>query len=692
LNRTLIYIGDDLLDLDISTVIAITIQAINAGDLKLRNVSYTNQFKVKETENNCRIFGYVNNEWSASSKPYQYNNCKIVQDGIETLKGLLIITKFQDGYFYCNIYEDLFDIFAYLKGKKIKDINPIAPSAWDRFAMDSARNSTSGIISAIVQWKSDATEIFDPDFFMPCFYYHTFIREILQETGLTLSGDILSDARFTDLVIPFPCDIYEEDGTSGTVPAFVAHGTKSESTTTSCTPNYMGSILAGDLLFLNVINVEPTIGTIDTPPGWTRVSEETFGWGTAALFYKTAAGTEAGTQSVTRSVSSGAPSSYMMAQLYQYRDASGTVTIDDTDDHSATGDTTITWRALVLTGAHRTALAFFVDYNGTSVAAPTGYADGTRVDSSSLVSGINIGVFTKNDTDTIPAVTSSGSIDGWATWHIGIYGTDASVLTTWNDLWPDIEVIDILKDFFVRFGIIAKQKDGILYLKTLEAIIADRPNAVDWSGKLVKSPKDIDFTTDYSQDNYFDYNNQENDPTLGRGIMEIDNETLKPIGTVFTSIFETVPTTGFPASIAAVTRQYYSAVMNIYDEDSTDNTDIQESPAFTLLTLRARDAVHDAAITFATTARTDYKVGCFIDTTLAKDSSFQYFVDQFYPKFEAALQKNKVIEKQYLLNELDIAGYDSHKIMYDGEGYYIINKIKNFVSGRITKVELFKVG
>jgi len=51
-----------------------------------------------------------------------------------------------------------------------------------------------------------------------------------------------------------------------------------------------------------------------------------------------------------------------------------------------------------------------------------------------------------------------------------------------------------------------------------------------------------------------------------------------------------------------------------------------------------------------------------------------------------------MIEKEFLLNEIDIQQYDSHKIIWDGEGYYLINKIKNFVPGKITKVELFKVG
>ncbi len=255
-------------------------------------------------------------------------------------------------------------------------------------------------------------------------------------------------------------------------------------------------------------------------------------------------------------------------------------------------------------------------------------------------------------------------------------------MVDWNEFWPDIEVKDIIKDFFVRFAIIPKQKNGVLYLKTIEEILSNRSGAVDWSAKLTKTGHSIDFTSRYAQENYFDYNNGENDPTLGRGILEIDNETLDPINTVYDSVFESVITGLFDAN-------YNSARMDVYESTSVDISDFKNSPPFTLLTLRNPGA--DPDITFYITPRDDYKVAYFVDDSQPKDSGFEYFINEFYDKYAFALQKSKVIVKEYLLTELDIQNYDSHKMVYDGEGYYLVNKISNFIPGNITKVELFKV-
>jgi len=107
-----------------------------------------------------------------------------------------------------------------------------------------------------------------------------------------------------------------------------------------------------------------------------------------------------------------------------------------------------------------------------------------------------------------------------------------------------------------------------------------------------------------------------------------------------------------------------------------------------LLTLKARTT--ETAITFDGAARTDYKLGYFVDITQTKDTGFQYFVDQFYPSLESSLQQNKTITKFFNLTEVDVASYDQHKMIWDGHGYYL-PKIDKFIPGKITKVVLFKV-
>jgi len=680
MTNTFIYVGDSLLDLDPGTLVTINIQSINVGDLKSRNVSYTNQFKVPITENNSRIFGYVQSEWSRSAKPYQFNECKIVQNGIETLpEAICIITKYEKGYFVLNIFEQLFDIFQFLEGKKIKDIDPIPDSGWLAPDIDLARDNTSGIIAAALQWGHGS--IYESEYFLPCFFYHTFITEILTTTGLTLSGAILTDPDFTDLVIPFPGDTFDAPPTlTEQAPSYIGVGSVGTLIGSGTLNGFLpSSIEVNDLLLLLVV-IEGT--TLPSITGWTYLDGGTFKNdtpvtnGAAGLYYRTADGTETNPSFSVTGIQNG-------CQIYQFRGNGADLAIDTVSVKlDGDGASTITYPSVTVSGGKRTLVALLAMLDSNNPGTPTGYTRDAldTVDSGALM--FALASHTLEDVDVGNSTTSTGGgLNGWATFHVSIYNDDAATVD-WNLYWPDIEVKDILRDFFTRFAIIARQKNNIIYLKTIEEILADRSGALNWTAKLTKTDKPIDFKTNYAQENYFDYNNQENDPELGRGIMTIDNETLDPIDTIFSSVFDTVNT-------QTIGGFYNSAYMDVYDTESEDITDFKNSPPFTVLTLR--DPGSDPDITFFATPRSDYKVAYFVDAGEAKDSGFQYFVDTYYNKYSFALQKSKIIVKEYLLTESDIYNYNSHKMIYDGEGYYLVNKIRNFVPDKITTVELFKV-
>ncbi len=320
----------------------------------------------------------------------------------------------------------------------------------------------------------------------------------------------------------------------------------------------------------------------------------------------------------------------------------------------------------------------------TGTATPSGYTE--RATDTIDISGVQIALelYDKEDVNSDGAVTASGGTgNGWITFHVSMYNDEPDSVD-WNQYFADIKPKDVLRDFFTRFGIVHKQVKETLYLKTLEAICTDRPGAVDWSSKLVnRHLETINLKADYGQNNYFNHNKSDevDDPTLGRGNMTVDSNILTGEKNVFDSAFYN--------SITETTDGYLAATVPVYDADSADIEDFANAPGLRILTLKARST--EAAITFNVTARTDYKIAYFVDSLLTKDTGFQYFIDQFYPSFEQALQKNKVITKFYNLTVLDIAQYDPHKMVYDGEGYYIVNEITNFIPGMITKVSLFKV-
>ncbi|MFN7611178.1 MAG: hypothetical protein ACK5QX_09635, partial [bacterium] len=226
----------------------------------------------------------------------------------------------------------------------------------------------------------------------------------------------------------------------------------------------------------------------------------------------------------------------------------------------------------------------------------------------------------------------------------------------WNRLASKTALKEILKDFFVRFGIVYKIEGNVLTLKTLEEICTDTASAVDWTSKRVNRKKSaIDFKTNYAQANYFLHDDDAKDKFLGSGNLAIANTTLQAAKDFFTSVF---------ANVKRWTGTGYEVMSTpAYDSTSTGIDDIKEEPPLMIGTLKARTT--EAAITFDVSARTDYKLAYHADASQTKDSSFRYFLSKYYPSLTFALQKNKICKYEYNLNELDIANYDPHKMIFD---------------------------
>lgn len=606
MNRTVIYIGDDVLELYPNTVVATTIQSIEVGDLSVRKVSHTNNIKAPWTPNNCTVLGYAYDEKINTNIPYSIQLGKNVQNGIEVMpKANIHVVKSNKKEFNIQIYENVADFFEQIKNKTLNEFTPIAESGLDPADIDAVRATTSGIIAAVVVWKEGA--VYDSDFFLPSFFYHTFISSILESTGLTPSGNILTDARFTDLIIPYFKENFE----------------------------YPQSYYSQFQYFED--NAAPQVET-------NQVDEE-------QAFIAHSIGSEGASGS-----------------------RHGTYFV-----HCAVGG--ITWNG-------GTNLILRVKKNGVLAAsatiatnpAPGGLADVSFTDF--FEDGDNFICYVYSDDMSAPGIDYTIATSSYLRFEPDSKVNRDSVV--WNELFHDVKAIDLIKDFFTRFAIIPKQVGNNLILKTLEEIIDDKAGAVDWSSKVVNvHDEEISFETSYGQSNNFNYQNVVNDESRGRGVMTINNTKLELTKDIFTSVFENCADT-------FTTGVFKSAVIPVYNTDSVDILDFANPPGMKLLTKRDR-AGDEPDITFDATPRSDYKIGYFIDEDQAKDTGFQYFLDEFYPSLTSALQRTKTITKYFRLSEIDIQAYDSHKMIFVNGVYYILNKIVNFIPGKITKVELFKV-
>ncbi len=602
-----VYINDTIVDIDPKQVIALTIQKISIGDITTRSMNRTNTIKALNTENNNRLFGYANVIYSLDT-PYNFLPCRLVQNGVTTLTGKAELSSAGDEYSLV-IYEDFISISSFLDGKTLKDLTWPAQD-WTASGIDTARTATSGWLSGVMGWGYSTVNIYTSDRFLPCYYYKSLIETILGLTGYTLSGSILSDTDYTELVCtPVTKFIYTEENAK--------YNTKESSSASSVSGSFTTN------------GQTSTVQTDVLDYGANPFNAAVYMDIEVSLYFNT----------LTTSFGGGS------ASTFQIRIIGSIQGIIDTNNLTSGGS------------------AYAVTFTKTNVLVGVG-------ETISLQLRFNEDAGFPGDSVSWDYGTSSTF---WkATWNT----TVQRATPAWNNLVSDVSLKDIISDFFVRFGIIHKIKNNTLFLKTFEEIANDRINAIDWSNKRVRMFDDINLVSSYAQINNFDYN----DESLGEGLFEIDSNILPTSKQVAKSIFNSAFKWGGTG---------YN-VMNIpaYDSTSSAIGDIKTEVPLTLGTIKARTT--EAAITFNVTSRTDYKLVYFLDSELSKDTSYQYFVNNYYTTLAASLQRNKVITRKYYLNDADIANYDPHKMIWD-DGYFIVNKIVNYVSGKITRVELFKV-
>jgi hypothetical protein len=204
---------------------------------------------------------------------------------------------------------------------------------------------------------------------------------------------------------------------------------------------------------------------------------------------------------------------------------------------------------------------------------------------------------------------------------------------------------------------------------------------VDWTAKRdVTEEEPIKFESkNYAQENIFQDIIGDELVTGYKATLDIDDETIAASKVFFSSI------------MAAVTQNNNNGMRlsRIPFFDLTDDEpDYIPSPA--LLYLRGpRDG--DSVVMYDGDVKTDYLLCVYNDPTFEFNTTWEYFLRNYYPLIEASLQRSKVVTRQYNLNQLDIAKLDIFKLVFDANQLYLINRISKYMPGKATSVDLFKV-
>lgn len=248
---------------------------------------------------------------------------------------------------------------------------------------------------------------------------------------------------------------------------------------------------------------------------------------------------------------------------------------------------------------------------------------------------------------------------------------------------PTVSQKDFVADFFYRFGIIAEEKDKVITGTEVNKIIKRRLTK-DWTQKRdhgINLALSYVFSG-YAQQNIFsDVINSDLIVRDGNASIDIDNDTLELTKDYYTSIMSTVEQN--------INNGIQLCRLNVFDRIQDDgHGSFDSNPRLVYL----RDKMDsDAPVKYNGVIKSTYLVAVYNDPLVSYNTTWRYFLNNYYPLLKSALQKAKTTTAYYLLDDVDIYSTSVAQLIFDDGADYLIVSVTNYVPGQKTKVVLFKV-
>lgn len=638
MNTTVIYIGDEKLDLFPDTVIAQTMKRMDVGDLTTRFASYTNAFKVPITPNNNRIYQYSNNLSSSTSVPYEKQYTKIVQNGIEVVRDGIHYIRKVSTYYEVYIISGTRDFFDVIGEKKLTDLQDHPSITGVDLNNGDLRNNTTGVCDAVMNQgdfyiESGRYHLNELNTYLRSMYYHTIIDRIISDAGYSKSGSIFSNNKYLNMAVL--CCGSSSDGVRYDDKTFFDNRVEA----------------------VNDVGIT-TNGVATIPmPFQTVLLNNSGAWDGAV-----------GRYNVSHPFVASGKEIFRLRYLI-------TITVDS---FSSAG----TFRLGISRNGAAPSVLEYVDISspGTYVLnlEETGAQIQARVGQYHQIQLVPI-------SGTPVAYISYGKLIAYVTPFVS-GGTGAA--TFFNRLLPPTVLQrDIVKHFLVSFGLLIFEENGLLIFKGIDEIISDKANAKDWTNKRdVSDIGEITFTPlDYAQNNYFRYSNADDvDENEGEGILSIANDNAP----IEKEIYRTQFSAGGMVQIGDI----FMLSVPVYELGVDIGLSMfQFEPGIRIFLIRDKYAFEPSVEFSFGIPESSYRVAYFNDPEQSDSMRWQHFIDQNYAQIGLSLQKAKLVTWRYLLNEVDAVDMNFRVPLFDSESYFIVNGIKNFVSGKTTQVELLKI-
>jgi hypothetical protein len=258
---------------------------------------------------------------------------------------------------------------------------------------------------------------------------------------------------------------------------------------------------------------------------------------------------------------------------------------------------------------------------------------------------------------------------------------------------PDMKQSDVVKMICNMFGLIPEvnARDRKVKFWNYLELYKNVATAKDWSEYLSEEEYETEFKFgNYAQNNYLKY--KESDDVLkdnGKGNMQVDDETLEGEKDQFELPVSTCD------EVTILTDVNVSRI-NMNDYDSGTDTYIQNSKIDPrIVVIRDIAALKSIIITTHVTGKTPSGVeyeSFSPKTAMSADISMTSLITE-YVGLSRLLTKSKIKKLKFNLPEYIVAYIDHSIPVYLSQynAYFYVNKISNYVCGKLTTVELIKL-
>lgn len=140
-----LYVGDTLCDMDDDEIIPINKQVNNIAELQDRNSDFTAQFKIRKTRAMRELFELSGEVGANPDFPYRKQTCRLISDNIEIITGgILVLDRVTDEYYHVSVLSGNINFFKLIETLKLNDLSlPDMVNTWDITTAVSTHDVTS---------------------------------------------------------------------------------------------------------------------------------------------------------------------------------------------------------------------------------------------------------------------------------------------------------------------------------------------------------------------------------------------------------------------------------------------------------------------------------------------------------------------------------------------------------------------